>query len=183
VGKSSSSRREAAAPSAPQRRRPRLPQRWRAELGDVDEDTVLIMASLARLSRKVGEAYRADLRSFGLTWSEYTVLHTLRIEGSPYRLSPSRLNDVLALSSGGVTKTVDRLEAAGLVRRTPDPSDGRGVQVALTRRGRSLAARIFDAGLSKYSETLDPLGAVGRRRVVEALYAVLDALDAVGPDR
>jgi len=140
---------------------------------------VLIMASLARLSRKVGEAYHADLRSFGLTWSEYTVLHTLRIEGAPHRLSPSRLNEVLALSSGGVTKTIDRLEAAGFVTRTPDPRDGRGVQVGLTPRGRSLAARIFDAGLSKYSETLDSLGATGRRRAVEALHAVLDAFDAV----
>jgi DNA-binding MarR family transcriptional regulator len=177
------SRRGDRAGGAPARRRPRLPRRWREELGDVDEDTVLIMASLARLSRKVGEAYHADLRSFGLTYSDYTMLHTLRIGGPPYRLSPSQLNEVLALSSGGVTKTIDRLEAAGFVRRTPDESDGRGVRVGLTPRGRTMAARIFDAGLRKYSETLGPLGAAERRRIVAALRAVLDAFDGASAGR
>ena len=93
-------------------RRTRLPERWRNELGRVDENTVLVMAGLARLSRTIDEVYRADLYSFGLTYSEYTALHTLRIEGPPHRMSPSRINEALALSSGGVSKTIDRLESA-----------------------------------------------------------------------
>jgi DNA-binding MarR family transcriptional regulator len=159
----------------------RLPERWRAELGSVDEDSVLIMAGLARLSRTIQEAYQGDLHSFGLTYSEYAALHTLRVEGTPYRLSPSRLNQVLALSSGGITKIVDRLESAGLVRRTPDPSDGRGVLVELTARGRSMAARIFDAGLRKYSQTLDRMSRAERRRLVESLATLLDAFEGPAP--
>ena len=135
------------------------------------------MAGLARLSQTIQEAYQGDLRAFGLTYSEYTALHTLRVEGAPYRLSPSRLNQVLALSSGGVTKIVDRLESAGLVRRTPDPNDGRGVLVELTARGRRMAARILDAGLRKYAETLDRLSRAERRRLVESLATLLDAFE------
>ena len=158
-------------------RRTRLPERWRAELGSADEDTVLIMAGLARLSRTIDEVYRADLHSFGLTYSEYTALHTLRIEGPPYRMSPSRINEALALSSGGVTKTVDRLETAGLVKRTPDPNDGRGVLVELTARGRKMAAKIFDAGLAKYAQTIERLSGAERRRLVESLGKLLDAFE------
>lgn len=158
-------------------RHTRLPERWRAELGPVDEDTVLIMAGLARLSRTIDEAYRADLHAFGLAVSEYTALHTLRIGGPPYRMSPSRINEALALSSGGVTKTIDRLEAAGFVKRRPDPDDGRGVLVELTPRGRKLAVQIFDAGLLKYSETIERLSAPDRRRLVESLATLLDAFE------
>ena len=158
-------------------RRTRLPESWRRELGRVDEDTVLIMAGLARLSRTIDEVYSADLHSFGLTYSEYTALHTLRIEGPPYRMSPSRINEALALSSGGVSKTIDRLESAGLVKRTPDPNDGRGVLVALTARGRKLAAKIFDAGLAKYAQTIELLSGPERRQLVESLGKLLDAFE------
>lgn len=158
-------------------RRTRLPERWRRELGRVDEDTVLVMAGLARLSRTIDEAYRSDLHSFGLTYSEYAALHTLRIEGPPYRMSPSRINEALALSSGGVSKTIDRLESAGLVKRTPDPNDGRGVLVALTARGRKLAAKIFDAGLAKYAQTIELLSGPERRKLVESLGKLLDAFE------
>jgi DNA-binding MarR family transcriptional regulator len=164
-------------------RRHRLPGKWRAELGDVDEDTVLIMAWLARLSRSIDEAYQADLRSFGLTYSEYAALHTLRIEGPPYQMSPSRLNQVLSLSSGGITKTIDRLESAGFVKRMPDPSDGRGVLVGLTARGRMMASRIFDAGLRKYSETLDRLSRAERRRLIVSLRTLLDAFEGAATFR
>jgi DNA-binding MarR family transcriptional regulator len=158
-------------------RRTRLPRRWRSELGPVDEDTVLIMAGLARASRTIDEVYRADLSAFGLAYSEYTALHTLRISGPPYRMSPSRINEALALSSGGVTKTIDRLEAAGFVKRGPDPEDGRGVLVELTARGRKMAERIFDAGLLKYSETIGRLSSGERRQLVESLAKLLDALE------
>jgi len=172
------SRRDESSGGRGSPRRHRLPKKWRVELGAVDEDTVLIMAWLARLSRTIHEDYRADLHSFGLTYSEYAALHTLRIEGPPYRMSPSRLNEALALSSGGITKTVDRLESAGLVKRTPNPSDGRGVLVGLTSRGRKFAASIFGAGLRKYSETLDRLSRAERRRLVESLSTLHDAFEA-----
>ncbi len=176
----SASRRDESSSRHVTSRRHRLPEKWRSELGDVDEDTVLIMAWLARLSRSIDEAYLADLRSFGLSYSEYAALHTLRVEGPPHRMSPRRLNRVLSLSSGGVTKAIDRLESAGFVKRMPDPSDGRGVLVGLTARGRKMAARIFDAGLRKYSETLDRLSGPERRRLVVSLRTLLDAFEGTG---
>src|SRR5215213_9718212 len=51
----------------------------------------------------------------------------------------------LRLSHSRTVRVVDRLEEAGLARRTPDPLDGRSVLVALTPAGRSLGRRVLDA--------------------------------------
>jgi DNA-binding MarR family transcriptional regulator len=64
------------------------------------------------------------------------------------------------------------------VKRTPDPADGRGVLVELTAKGRRMAAKIFDAGLAKYAETIELLSGPERRRLVESLGKLLDAFEA-----
>lgn len=71
-------------------------------------------------------------------------LFYLELEG-PRR--PGALQEVTSLSSGGVSKLIDRLEAQGLVRRTFGPVDGdrRAVLVQLTPKGRRLARRMADA--------------------------------------
>ena len=47
----------------------------------------------------------------------------------------------MLFSSGGLSNLLKRLEHGGLVRRTSDPQDGRGVLVSLTAKGRALADR------------------------------------------
>lgn len=80
------------------------------------------------------------------------VLCTLDLEG-PRR--PGELQAVTGLSSGGVSKLVDRMEQAGVVKRTYGgvPGDNRGVLVSITRRGRSLASRFCGAVAARLPET------------------------------
>jgi DNA-binding MarR family transcriptional regulator len=68
------------------------------------------------------------------------VLCTLDLEGAR---RPGVLQEITGLSSGGVSKLLDRMEAAGVVKRTYGgvPGDNRGVLVSITRRGRALVAR------------------------------------------
>ena len=75
------------------------------------------------------------LDEHGLSWGEWKVLGLLRHAGPPYRSSPGYLAERAELSSGAMTNRLDRLEAAGLIRRLPDPTDRRGVQVELTEAG------------------------------------------------
>jgi DNA-binding MarR family transcriptional regulator len=77
----------------------------------------------------------------------------------------------------GVTKqammvVVDDMEARGLVRRTPDPDDGRAKVVRLTARGRTLGAECRRAVAATESRARRTLG--GRR--YEALRETLDLL-------
>ena len=62
-------------------------------------------------------------------------------------LRPSTIQDATSLSSGGVTKLVERLEQRGLVQRKTGAVDGdrRGVLVELTRRGRNAVRSMADA--------------------------------------
>src|SRR5215212_6220169 len=75
-----------------------------------------------------------------ITNASLVVLCSLDLDG-PCR--PGALQELTGLSSGGVSKLLDRMEAAGVVKRTYGgvPGDNRGVLVSITRRGRALAAR------------------------------------------
>lgn len=58
----------------------------------------------------------------------------------------------LVMSQPGLSRKVERLESAALVERRPDPDDGRGVIVKLTRAGRAAlrsAAKVHMAGVDR----------------------------------
>ena len=84
----------------------------------------------------------------------FDVLTTLRRVGPPHALAPRQIARSLLLSGAGLTSRLDRLEAAGLVVRHPDPNDGRSLEVHLTPKGLRLVDRILprlirlEAGLS-----------------------------------
>jgi excinuclease UvrABC ATPase subunit len=63
--------------------------------------------------------------------------------GKPYVGWPEAFLQVVTISRTGLTRLVDRLEAAGLVRRTPSPEDRRGTAVAITREGSALLRRMW----------------------------------------
>jgi DNA-binding MarR family transcriptional regulator len=80
----------------------------------------------------------------------YDVLVKLSEAGGALRLRD--LLERLVISQPGLSRRVERLEAGGLVERAPDPQDGRGVVVLLTRAGRAAlraAATVHLAGIHR----------------------------------
>ena len=71
---------------------------------------------------------------------EYDVLYTLSKCKDPIRLS--ELNRHVLLSQPALSRMVDRLADRGLISRAIDPSDGRGVRLALTEEGLAIQRRI-----------------------------------------
>jgi hypothetical protein len=69
-------------------------------------------------------------RAAGLAENDVDALEHLEAAGP---LTPGALADRLLLTSGGATVLIDRLEAAGWVRRTPNPDDRRSLLVELDR--------------------------------------------------
>jgi DNA-binding MarR family transcriptional regulator len=75
-----------------------------------------------------------------LSMKEYDVLYTLSKCPNPIRLS--ELNQHVLLSQPALSRMVDRLADRGLVSRSTDPRDGRGVRLALTEEGLAVQRRI-----------------------------------------
>lgn len=109
---------------------------WNRERPDLDVEPMHVLSRVTRLSRKLDLARRDAFARGGLVGWEFDVLSALRRAGEPYELSPRELIALTLVTSGTMTNRVDRLEARGLVRRRPDPSDRRGVLVGLTTAGR-----------------------------------------------
>ncbi len=92
---------------------------------------------------------------------------------------PTDLADAIDTGRSNVSKLVARLQARGLVLRTPDPSDDRAVVVALTEEGRKVARRILAATEALHSpateswsqQEIDDLG-----RLLVKLARSLDAM-------
>jgi DNA-binding MarR family transcriptional regulator len=82
----------------------------------------------------------ALLRPYGVTFSRYEALVLLSYsrEGS---LPLSKIGERLQVHATSVTNVIDRLEAAGLVRREPNPRDGRGTLAVITTEGRDVVAK------------------------------------------
>ncbi|WP_017571289.1 MarR family winged helix-turn-helix transcriptional regulator [Nocardiopsis halotolerans] len=158
-----------------------LIEAWRSERPDVDVTPLEVFSRVSRLARHLDRARRTVFTEHALEPWEFDVLSELRRSGPPYELSPGRLLRATLVTSGTMTNRVDRLAAAGLVRRRPDPADKRGVLVRLTEQG---AERIDAAMVSllSYEETLlAPMADGDRKQLASLLRSLLSPLDK-GPE-
>ena len=113
---------------------------WARERPDVDPLDYLLPIYLIRIGRIVDRmGDQRWQRTFGLSSSEIRVLFALRRSGGDYARRPTDLFRALLVTSGAITKKVDRLSTAGLVKRRPDPADKGGFLVHLTAKGKQVA--------------------------------------------
>jgi DNA-binding MarR family transcriptional regulator len=97
-----------------------------------------ITGRLLRLAQFVAAGREQRLAEFGLSVPDFDVLATIRRRVGAGTVNVRDLQHSMMLSSGGITKRLDRLETAGLVERRPDPADRRGVLISLTQAGAAL---------------------------------------------
>lgn len=121
---------------------------WRRERPDIDCSGKAVVGRILHLHDVILRAVDRSLARHGLKYPSYAVLATLRVAGSPYRMSPGELLETLLLSSGGLSNLLRRMEKDGLIRRMADERDGRGVIVELTEEG----LRIADATMAEHAE-------------------------------
>ena len=127
-----------------------------------------VLSRVSRLARHLDIARRGAFAGHGLESWEFDVLSALRRAGPPFQLTPGALLRATLVTSGTMTNRIDRLAAAGLVRREPDPRDRRGVLVTLSERGQAAV----DAALTDLLDREQALLAgLGRRASVGTLAA------------
>lgn len=134
-----------------------IADQWFAVRPDLDTAPMAVFGRIYRISKSMGDAMEKAYARFGISRGEFDVVATLRRSGSPYTLSPRQLSATLMLTTGGMTGRLDKLEKAGLLRRSPDPDDRRGLRVTITDRGLALIDEAVTAGLEVQREALTGL--------------------------
>ena len=125
-------------------------------------------ALVPRLDRELQEAH-----GLPLTW--YDVL--LELNSAPgRRLTMGQLGQVAVVSRSRVSRVVDELVHAGLVRREPNPQDRRSAYAVITPEGRAglrKAAPTYLAGIDRHFS--EHLTEQERATIVRALHRILRA--------
>ncbi|NNM63668.1 MAG: MarR family transcriptional regulator [Burkholderiales bacterium] len=101
-----------------------------------------LLRELVRTYQAFERHSAAHVLSLGLTPAQFDVIATL---GNTAGMNPKQLGLKTLITKGTLTGVVDRLLAKGLVQRLPDPSDGRGQIVRLSRAGQRVFERVFPA--------------------------------------
>ena len=127
-----------------------------------------LLGVVIRLELAVTHALEGITADAGLSLGDYLVLAVVR-RSPAGRSAPTAICDVLGRTTGGMTLTLDRLEAAGWLGRTPDPKDRRRVVVELTASGRALATAV-NRSLHAWERSLDLPGEP---------QEILDSVDAL----
>ncbi len=147
----------------------RIIAQWAQERPDLDGSPQGIIGRLTRLAQHLDEEMTVVYRSFGLGEGEFDLLATLRRSGAPFELTPGELGSSTMVSSGAITKRVDRCLEKGWVTRRVSDRDGRGRVVALTQAGRELIDEAFTAHLANEHRLVSSLGELERARLARLL--------------
>jgi len=110
----------------------------------LDREVEGLVDRIHGLNRRFQRALDETLAEIDLDYAEWKLLGLLSRKGEGFRSSPGKLAKMMELSSGAMTNRLDRLEAAGFLRRLPDPDDRRGIMVELTYEGKRVYERAID---------------------------------------
>jgi DNA-binding MarR family transcriptional regulator len=121
-------------------------EQWRAERPELDVSPLLVIGRIHRIALALTPELVEVYARHGLGEGDFDVLATLRRQGTPYALTPGELGERTMVTSGAVTKRVDRLAAKGLVERRASSTDGRSRTVVLTAEGH----RVIDAAMDEH---------------------------------
>ena len=94
---------------------------------------------IVRAARQLRRRWMASLEPWNITPHEYRALHA-STQDEPPRLS--EIAERLRIAPRSATEVIDSLEAKGLVRRLPSPTDRRAILVEPTAAGHTLAAEV-----------------------------------------
>jgi DNA-binding MarR family transcriptional regulator len=119
---------------------------WAAERPELDVSPLLVIGRIHRIALALTPELVEVYARHGLGEGDFDVLATLRRQGPPYALTPGELGERTMVTSGAVTKRVDRLAAKGLVERRASTTDGRSRTVVLTAEGH----RVIDAAMDEH---------------------------------
>jgi DNA-binding MarR family transcriptional regulator len=137
----------------------RIQRAWARERPDIDVSPQGVIGRMHRLADLLRDELLVVYRRHGLGEGEFDVLAALRRAGPPFERAPGELARFTMVTTGAMTKRIDRLERDGLVTRRRSARDGRGRVVALTEAGRTVFDRAFAEHMRNERRLIDGLTA------------------------
>ncbi|GAA3593254.1 MarR family transcriptional regulator [Kineosporia mesophila] len=159
----------------------RVEQEWARERPQLDVGPIRVIGRLHRLANALTPQLTRVYREHGLSEGEFDVLAALRRAGAPYERAPGELANFTMVTTGAMTKRLDRLCGAGLVTRRASEIDGRGRVVALTPHGVEVIDRAFDAHMANEKELLAHFTPEERQTLEALLTTWLERYESQGP--
>lgn len=111
-----------------------------------------LMGDVSRLVRKLIDR---RLGGLGLTRAQWQALWNMQRRGP---MTQAALAEVLEVETATIARLLDRLEAAGLVTRRPDPGDRRVKLVSLTPKAESILEMVGPVAQKLQEDMLVDLG-------------------------
>lgn len=158
-----------------------IQREWLRERPEINPSPQGIIGRLHRLAARLTTELEAVYEQFGLSTGEFDVLAALRRAGEPFERTPGELAERTMITSGGLTKRCDRLEAAGLIERRVAETDRRGRVVALTDAGLALIDDAYAAHMANEHRLLAHLDDEDRVTLQRLLTHWLGRFEVSGP--
>lgn len=156
----------------------RIREEWERERPDLDSSPQEVIGRVHRLARTLTDQLVPVYAAHGLSEGEFDVLCALRRAGSPFARQPAEVARSTMITSGGLTKRIDRLEAAGLViRAAAGESDRRAKTVQLTEAGRDLIDTAFAAHIANEHRLLAEVPDADREVLIRILREWLSRVE------
>ena len=141
-----------------------------------DSAPFLYFAHLSAARQLTEIYYRRLLKPHRISYSEYRVLSSLRVRGRGFGTTPIELNRFAQITSAGMTRTLDRLEEAGYIERSPNPEDRRSILISLTRAGWDFADALGEDLNAQYADALEDLSAEELKTEIGQLRVIVERL-------
>jgi DNA-binding MarR family transcriptional regulator len=146
---------------------------WIKHGWDEAADGMALVTSVMRVQQVFLARIEAILRPLGLTFARYEVLRLLAFTRQGV-MPVGKIGERLQVHPASVTNAVQRLEADGLVRRAPNPTDGRSILAEITDSGRRLVEQCTDRLNAEVFEAV-PIPVAQQERAFKALKGVRKA--------
>ncbi len=130
------------------------------------QSSLKLFVVLSKAYKTIMDKALKDMKSYGLSSSEFAVLEVLYTKG---RIPLQQIGDKILITSGSITYNIDKLENKGLLKRKPAKEDRRVIYAEITDAGAELFDRIFPQHAARIHDLMSGLTEEQKRDAIEWL--------------
>lgn len=151
---------------------------WKLERPNLDCSAMEIVGRVLKLGKIFERSASKALTNYGIHYTDFDVLATIRRSGKPYELAPSQLMKSVLITSGAMTALLIRLAKLELIYRSPDLKDGRIKLVGLTQKGFKLIDKAIETRFIEANDSIKVLNEIENIELSTLLKKLLKSLDS-----